>query len=70
MKNYKITNIDEYQINGDFLESQAFGYLAIRSKLNYLYHFQIQQDVKKLLLEELLRKIFNFFALNIRQSLF
>ena len=27
-------NIDDYKINGDFVESQAFGYLAIRSILN------------------------------------
>ena len=26
--------IDQYEINGDFVESQAFGYLAIRSFLN------------------------------------
>jgi len=29
-----IKNIDEYKINGDFVESQAFAYLAIRSFLN------------------------------------
>ena len=32
-KNIHLQNIDEYQINGDFIESQAFGYLAIRSYL-------------------------------------
>jgi len=26
-------NIDEYKINGDFIESKAFAYLAIRSFL-------------------------------------
>ncbi len=29
-----IKDIDEFNINGDFVESQAFGYLAIRSFLN------------------------------------
>ena len=33
-KEFCIKNIDEYDINGDFIESQAFGYLAIRSFLN------------------------------------
>ena len=32
--NKKITNIDELKIDGDFVESQAFAYLAIRSFLN------------------------------------
>ena len=32
-KKFLISNIDEYEINGDFVESQAFGYLAVRSKL-------------------------------------
>ena len=30
-KYFKITMMDEYNINGDFVESQAFGFLAIRS---------------------------------------
>ena len=30
----KIQLIDDYNINGDFVESQAFAYLAIRSILN------------------------------------
>ena len=29
-----LKNIDDYKINGDFVESQAFAYLAIRSYLN------------------------------------
>ena len=33
-KKLKIRNIDEFSINGDFVESQAFAYLAIRSFLN------------------------------------
>ena len=31
--NKKITNIDDFKIDGDFVESQAFAYLAIRSFL-------------------------------------
>ncbi len=31
--NIRITNIDNYKINGDFIESQAFAFLAIRSFL-------------------------------------
>ena len=33
-KNISLEIIDEYNFNGDFIESQAFGYLAIRSFLN------------------------------------
>ncbi len=33
-KKLNIMNIDKFQINGDFIESQAFAYLAIRSYLN------------------------------------
>jgi len=33
-KNIKLKNIDEYGFNGDFIESQTFGYLSIRSYLN------------------------------------
>ena len=33
-KNITIDIIDNYNFNGDFIESQAFGYLAIRSYLN------------------------------------
>ena len=32
-KNLVIQSIDDYDINGDFIESQAFAYLAIRSYL-------------------------------------
>ena len=32
--NYILDNIDKYGFNGDYIESQAFGYLAIRSFLN------------------------------------
>ena len=31
LSNITISNIDDYKINGDFIESQAFAYLAIRS---------------------------------------
>ena len=32
--NFILDNIDKYGFNGDYIESQAFGYLAIRSFLN------------------------------------
>ena len=32
--NYILDNIDKYGFNGDYIESQAFGYLAVRSFLN------------------------------------
>ena len=32
--NITLELIDNYNFNGDFIESQAFGYLAIRSYLN------------------------------------
>ena len=33
-KNISLSSIDHYNLNGDYIESQAFGYLAIRSFLN------------------------------------
>ncbi|MDC1028204.1 anhydro-N-acetylmuramic acid kinase [Candidatus Pelagibacter sp.] len=33
-KNISLNSIDDYNLNGDYIESQAFGYLAIRSYLN------------------------------------
>ena len=33
-KNINISNSDTHKLNGDFLESQAFAYLAIRSILS------------------------------------
>ena len=33
-KNISLSSIDDYNLNGDYIESQAFGYLAIRSFLN------------------------------------
>ena len=37
--NFVLDNIDKYGFNGDFIESQAFGYLAIRSFLNFHISF-------------------------------
>jgi anhydro-N-acetylmuramic acid kinase len=34
VKKFIIKNIDDYELNGDFIESQAFGYLAARSIYN------------------------------------
>ena len=39
--------IDQYEINGDFVESQAFGYLAIRSFLNLPISFPNTTRCKK-----------------------
>ena len=33
-QNISLNSIEEYNLNGDYVESQAFGYLAIRSYLN------------------------------------
>ena len=33
-RNISLDLIDKYNLNGDYIESQAFGYLAIRSFLN------------------------------------
>ena len=33
-KNISLVSIDDYNLNGDYIESQAFGYIAIRSFLN------------------------------------
>jgi anhydro-N-acetylmuramic acid kinase len=33
-KNISLNSVDEYSLKGDYIESQAFGYLAIRSFLN------------------------------------
>ena len=37
--NMKLSLIDDYKINGDFVESQAFAYLAIRSYLKKIISF-------------------------------
>ena len=45
--NNKIKSIDEYNIDGDFVEAQAFGYLAIRSFLKKNISFPSTTRVKK-----------------------
>ena len=40
------STIDEYKINGDFVESQAFAYLAIRSFLKIPISFPETTGVK------------------------
>ena len=45
--NFPLKLIDEYKINGDFVESQAFAYLAIRSFLNLPISFPETTNVKK-----------------------
>ena len=40
-------DIDEFDINGDFVEAQAFGYLAIRSFLNLPISFPNTTGCKK-----------------------
>ena len=39
-ENSDLDKIDEYELNGDYIESQAFGYLAIRSYLNLPISFK------------------------------
>ena len=45
--NKRIKDIDEYNIDGDFVESQAFAYLAIRSFLKKNISFPTTTKVKK-----------------------
>ena len=45
--NNNIHKIDDYDIDGDFIESQAFGYLAIRSILNKNISFPETTKVRK-----------------------
>jgi anhydro-N-acetylmuramic acid kinase len=45
--NMRLSLIDDYKINGDFVESQAFAYLAIRSYLKKLISFPQTTNVKK-----------------------
>ena len=47
-KQLSIRNIDEFNIDGDFVESQAFAYLAIRSFLNVPISFPNTTRCKKL----------------------
>ena len=46
-KKTNLYSIDEYGIDGDFVESQAFGYLAIRSFLNLPISFPNTTGCKK-----------------------
>ena len=46
-KNKIIKLIDDYGIDGDFVESQAFAYLAIRSFLKLPISFPSTTGVKK-----------------------
>ena len=45
--NINFSLIDDYKINGDFIESQAFAYLAIRSFLKKTISFPKTTNVKK-----------------------
>ena len=45
--NVSLSLIDEYKINGDFIESHAFAYLAIRSFLKKIISFPKTTNVKK-----------------------
>ena len=47
LTNKKINNIDEYNLDGDFIESQAFAYLAIRSILKKNISFPKTTKVSK-----------------------
>ena len=46
-ENSNIQLIDQFGVDGDFVESQAFGYLAIRSYLNLAISFPETTNVKK-----------------------
>ena len=45
--NMNLSLIDDYKINGDFVESQAFAYLAIRSYLNKTISYPKTTNVNK-----------------------
>ena len=45
--NVNIINLDKKKINGDFVESQAFAYLAVRSLLKLPISFKETTGVKK-----------------------
>ena len=58
--NIKLSPIDDYKINGDFIESQAFAYLAIRSYLKKIISFPKTTNVRNacsggILIEKLLK---------------
>ena len=45
--NCNIREIDEYNIDGDFIESQAFAYLSIRSYLKKIISYPSTTNVLK-----------------------
>jgi anhydro-N-acetylmuramic acid kinase len=45
--NMNLSLIDDYKIDGDFIESQAFAYLAIRSFLKKVISFPKTTNVKE-----------------------
>ena len=47
LNNITLEKIDKYGINGDFVESQAFGFLAIRSIMNLPFSFPDTTGCKK-----------------------
>ena len=47
LKNFSIQPIDDYGIDGDYIESQAFAYLAIRSYLKLPITFPLTTGCKK-----------------------
>tara|TARA_B110001452_G_scaffold151944_1_gene126421 strand:- start:244 stop:1392 length:1149 start_codon:yes stop_codon:yes gene_type:complete len=58
-KKSSLKNIDQYKINGDFVESQAFAYLAIRSFLNLPISFPNTTRCKKSISGGIIVKNFN-----------
>ena len=50
-KNLSFFILKNLEINGDFIESQAFAYLAIRSILSFQYLFHLQLVVQHLAVE-------------------
>ncbi len=47
-ENYiNLESIDKYNLNGDYIESQAFGFLAIRSLLNLPISFSSTTGCKE-----------------------
>ena len=49
VKTIKIELVDDYGVDGDFVESQAFGYLAIRSYLRLPITFKSTTGCKEVL---------------------
>ena len=47
LKNLEIKKVDDYDIDGDYVESQAFAYLAIRSILSLPISFPTTTGCKK-----------------------